>query len=45
MKCQDCYKKNFMFARDMQKVYRDIEKTIWECPDCLKKVDVANFIY
>jgi len=45
MKCKECYKKNFYFARDMQKVYRDIEKTIWECPDCLSKVQTANFIY
>ena len=45
MKCKECYKKNFYLARDMQKIYRDIEKTIWECPDCLKRIETANFIY
>ena len=45
MKCKECYKKNFYLARDMQKIYKDFEKTTWECPDCLKRVDTANFIY
>ena len=45
MKCKECYKKNFYLAREMQKIYKDFEKTTWECPDCLKRVDTANFIY
>ena len=45
MKCKECYKKNFYLAREMVKVYRDFDKVIWECPDCLSKVETKSFIY
>ena len=32
-------------TRDMEKVYSDIEKIIWECPECKMQTTTVNFKY